>query len=341
MSVGGEKYIPFCRLSSFVRIAVNPDYKRFGIDNLTDDMYALFHKRTIDICACTLPSVAVFFNDEKINVKDFEKYSELFIDGNKTDKPRVYEKNDRWEILALPSEEGSFEQVSFVNGINTIRGGKHVDYIANQIIKSLTEIATKKKKTVKAQHIKDNLRIFVKALIVNPAFDSQTKEALTTPQTKFGSKIDLSDGFITKLYKTGLVDKAANLTEFHQEKKLTKTDGKKTNRIIVPKLDDANFAGTKKSGDCILILTEGDSAKTMAISGLSVVGRDYYGVFPLRGKVMNTKDTNTEKINKNEEINHLKKILGLEHGKKYDDLSRLRYGSIVIMTDQDHDGSHI
>ena len=339
-----EKTKPTVKASSkqpYTKITLNPDYKRFGIDNLTNDMYMLFHKRTIDICACTLPTVSVFFNDEKINVKDFEKYSELFIDGNKTDKPRVYEKNDRWEVLALPSEEGSFEQVSFVNGINTIRGGKHVDYIANQIIKSLTEIATKKKKAVKAQHIKDNLRIFVKALIVNPAFDSQTKEALTTPQTKFGSKIDLSDGFITKLYKTGLVDKAANLTEFHQEKKLTKTDGKKTNRIIVPKLDDANFAGTKKSGECILILTEGDSAKTMAISGLSVVGRDYYGVFPLRGKVMNTKDTNAEKINKNDEINNLKKILGLEHGKKYDDISRLRYGSIVIMTDQDHDGSHI
>ena len=339
-----EKTKPTVKASSkqpYTKITLNPDYKRFGIDNLTNDMYMLFHKRTIDICACTLPTVSVFFNNEKINVKDFEKYSELFIDCNKTDKPRVYEKNDRWEVLALPSEEGSFEQVSFVNGINTIRGGKHVDYIANQIIKSLTEIATKKKKAVKAQHIKDNLRIFVKALIVNPAFDSQTKEALTTPQTKFGSKIDLSDGFITKLYKTGLVDKAANITEFHQEKKLTKTDGKKTNRIIVPKLDDANFAGTKKSGECILILTEGDSAKTMAISGLSVVGRDYYGVFPLRGKVMNTKDTNAEKINKNDEINNIKKILGLEHGKKYDDLSRLRYGSIVIMTDQDHDGSHI
>lgn len=58
----------------------------------------------------------------------------------------------------------------------------------------------------------------------------------------------------------------------------------------IPKLDDANDAGGKRSKQCTLILTEGDSAKTLAISGLSVVGRDLYGVFPLRGKLLNVRD---------------------------------------------------
>ena len=174
-------------------------------------------------------------------------------------------------------------QVSFVNGINTSRGGKHIDYITGQITKRLSEmVASKTKKEVKPQHIKDNLAIFVKCLIVNPSFDTQTKDALTTPSAKFGSKCELSDKFMTALYKSGLADKAISLTEFHQEKKVAKTDGKKTNRIIVPKLDDANLAGTRHSQECTLILTEGDSAKTMAIAGLSVVGRDRYGVFPDR-----------------------------------------------------------
>jgi DNA topoisomerase-2 len=200
---------------------------------------------------------------------------------------------------------------------------------------------SKKKKAVKAQHIKDNLFVFVKALIVNPSFDSQSKETLTTPVAKFGSKCELSEKFYDKLFKIGIVDKALSITEFYDKKKLVKTDGKKISRIIVPKLDDANLAGTKDSADCTLILTEGDSAKTLAVAGLSIIGRDKYGVFPLRGKILNVKDATLQKITDNNEITAIKKILGLEQNKKYTDLSQLRYGSIMIMTDQDHDGSHI
>lgn len=72
---------------------------------------------------------------------------------------------------------------------------------------------------------------------------------------------------------------------------LKKTDGSKKKRLTgIPKLDDANEAGGRNSKDCTLILTEGDSAKALAVAGLSVVGRDYFGVFPLRGKVLNVRD---------------------------------------------------
>jgi DNA topoisomerase-2 len=200
----------------------------------------------------------------------------------------------------------------------------------------------KKKKTIKPQHIKENLFIFVKSTIENPTFDSQTKETLTTLVTKFGSKCELSDKFYEKLYKSGIIEMALSATDVVEQKKLVKTDGKKVNKIIVPKLDDANLAGTKDSKDCTLILTEGDSAKTMAISGLSVVGRDKYGVYPLKGKIINVKDISLQKITDNNEITNLKKILGLEQNKDYSKgIDTLRYGKIMIMTDQDHDGSHI
>ncbi len=325
----------------YTKITFIPDYQRFGLTGMTEDIYELFRRRTIDAAACTNKNVSVFFNDEKLPVKDFEKYAELFID--KTEDPLIYEIcNDRWEIAVSLSRNGTYEQISFVNGINTIRGGTHVNYITNTIIKKLSDlIESKKKKTIKAQVLKDNLFIFLKSTIVNPAFDSQSKETLTTPVAKFGSKCDISDKFIEKLYKTNIVEKALSLTEFQNQKKLTKTDGKKTSKLIIPKLDDANLAGTKDSESCTLILTEGDSAKTMAIAGLSVIGRDRYGVFPLRGKVMNVKDAAIQKISDNAEITALKKILGLEQNKKYNDVSSLRYGSIMILTDQDHDGSHI
>lgn len=323
-------------------ISFLPDYERFGMSGMTEDMYQLFNRRVFDCCATTDKSVSVYYNDVKIPIKDFEKYVELFLE-NKDEQPRVYEfSNDRWEVAVAQSKTGIFEQISFVNGVNTLRGGRHVEYITNMVVKKLTDMTlAKKKKTIKPQHIKDNIFVFVKCLVVNPSFDSQTKETLTTQVSKFGSKCDLSDKFYDKLFKCGIVDKALSLTEFHEQKKLVKTDGKKVSKIIVPKLDDANLAGTKNSVECTLILTEGDSAKTMAISGLSVIGRDRYGVFPLRGKIMNVKDAATNKISDNAEITALKKIIGLEQNKKYTNLSDLRYGKIMIMTDQDHDGSHI
>jgi len=325
----------------YTQISFIPDYERFGMKNMSDDIYKLFHRRVIDACATTPKDVSVYFNGEKLMIKDFEKYCELFLD--KKEQPFVYEAcGERWEVVASISSSGSFEFLSFVNGINTIKGGKHIEYITNMITKNLVDMTlTKKKKTVKTQHIKDNLFVFVKALIVNPSFDSQSKETLTTPVAKFGSKCELSEKFYDKLFKIGIVDKALSITEFYDKKKLVKTDGKKLSRIIVSKLDDANFAGTKQSAECTLILTEGDSAKTMAISGLSVIGRDKYGVFPLRGKILNVKDATLQKISDNNEITAIKKIMGLEQNKKYTDLSQLRYGSIMIMTDQDHDGSHI
>ena len=339
-----ERDKPIVKASSkapYTQITFIPDYERFGIKNITDDIYKLFHRRVIDACATTNKDVSVSFNGEKISIKDFEKYCELFLD--KKEQPLIYEAcGERWEIAASISNSGSFEYLSFVNGINTIKGGKHIEYITNMITKNLVDMTlNKKKKAVKTQHIKDNLIIFVKALIVNPSFDSQSKETLTTPVAKFGSKCELSEKFYEKLFKSGIIDKALSITEFYDKKKLVKTDGKKISRIIVPKLDDANFAGTKQSDECTIIFTEGDSAKTMAISGLSVIGRDKYGVFPLRGKILNVKDATMQKISDNNEIGAIKKILGLEQNKKYKDISELRYGSIMIMTDQDHDGSHI
>lgn len=126
---------------------------------------------------------------------------------------------------------------------------------------------------------------------------------------------------------------------------MAKTSGSKKSKLKgIPKLEDANDAGTKNSLNCTLILTEGDSAKSLAVSGLGVVGRDHYGVFPLRGKLLNVREATHKQILENAEINNLIKILGLQYKKKYttmDDLKTLRYGKLMIMTDQDQDGSHI
>lgn len=142
--------------------------------------------------------------------------------------------------------------------------------------------------------------------------------------------------------KTGIIEAVLSFAKFKTDQMMKKSDGVKTSRISgIVKLEDANNAGSRKGKDCTLILTEGDSAKALAVSGLSVVGRDNYGVFPLRGKLLNVREAASDQILKNVEIQHIKQIMGLKHKTEYTSVDGLRYGSLMIMTDQDHDGSHI
>jgi DNA topoisomerase-2 len=336
-----EKYTK----KSFTKITFYPDYPRFHMDGLDDDIEGLLLKRVYDMAAITDKSVSVYLNEQKIELKDFESYVDLYI-GAKSETKRVHEEmGERWEVIVCDSNDDKMEQVSFVNGIYTWKGGKHVEALATTISTKLAKYVEgkgKKKIQLKPSVIRDNMWIFAKTTIEDPSFDSQTKEYLTTPPAKFGSKFTVSDKFIEKIAKLDIVEKAIRLSEFKDSKILTKTDGKKTNHIRgIPKLDDANWAGTPQSSQCTLILTEGDSAKAFAIAGLSVIGRDRYGVFPLRGKLLNVREAADEKVSKNEEIKNLKIILGLQQGKEYETTGDLRYGSIMILTDADVDGSHI
>ena len=268
--------------------------------------------------------------------------------GDKSVSPRVYEEpNDRWEFAVSLSPTHEFIQISFVNGIHTSKGGKHVEYILNQITKKLIEYIEKKKKTkVNPNSIKEQIVLFIRCDIENPAFDSQTKDYMNTPSSKFGSKCEVSDKFIEKIAKMGIMDAACALTEIKENKAAKKTDGTKSKSIRgIPKLTDANWAGTEKSKDCMIIFCEGDSAKAGIISGLSSEDRNIIGVYPMKGKILNVRGENIKKISENKEITEIKKILGLETGKEYktmdDVFKNLRYGKVLFMTDQDLDGSHI
>ena len=158
------------------------------------------------------------------------------------------------------------------------------------------------------------------------------------------SSVKLSDKFMKAVEKSGVVDSIMQFAKFKANQALKRKGGtKKTKLTGITKLDDANNAGTAKSKDCTLIITEGDSAKSLAVSGLSVVGRDFYGVFPLKGKPLNVRDATHAQIMKNEETMNLVEIMGLKFGTTYteENIKSLRYGHLMIMADQDHDGSHI
>lgn len=330
----------------FVRISFQPDLTRF-VGLQLKEMIGVLHTRVIELAALAGKEVKVTWNGEHVVTNTFEKFIHLF---TKDSAAVAYEKcSDRWEVGAVlartlydDDESPDEKHVSFANGIHTRKGGKHVETVTRHILGDFCEAATKKKVAIKPSQLKDSVIFFVNATIVNPSFDSQTKDTLTTPANKFGSQFKPSGKLVETLMKIGLLEEAQNILDAKAAKDAKKTDGTKKRTIRgMPKLEDALWAGTAKSPECTLILTEGDSAATSAITGLKVVGREAWGVFPLRGKLLNVKDISQEKFNKNEELTAIKKILGLEQGKTYKDVKSLRYGRVMIMADQDLDGSHI
>uniref|UniRef100_A0A672PNK0 DNA topoisomerase 2 n=1 Tax=Sinocyclocheilus grahami TaxID=75366 RepID=A0A672PNK0_SINGR len=333
-------------------VTFQPDLAKFKMEKLDKDIVALLTRRAYDV-AGSCRGVKVMLNGKKLPVNGFRSYVDLYV-KDKLDETGVALKvvnemvNERWEVCLTMSEKG-FQQISFVNSIATTKGGRHVDYVVDQIVAKLIEVVKKKNKagvSVKPFQVKNHVSVFVNALIENPTFDSQTKENMTLQTKSFGSKCTLSEKFIKAATNCGIVESILNWVKFKAQTQLNKKCSSVKHSKIkgIPKLDDANDAGGKHSSECTLILTEGDSAKSLAVSGLGVIGRDRYGVFPLRGKMLNVREATHKQIMENAEINNIIKIVGLQYKKSYDDpesLKSLRYGKIMIMTDQDQDGSHI
>ncbi|XP_021233800.1 DNA topoisomerase 2-alpha isoform X2 [Numida meleagris] len=352
MGKAGEMKLKYFDGEDYTCVTFQPDLSKFKMTILDKDIVALMSRRAYDIAGST-KDVKVFLNGKRLPVKGFRSYVDLYL-KDKVDETGnalkvIHEEvNSRWEVCLTLSEKG-FQQVSFVNSIATTKGGRHVDYVADQIVTKLIDVVKRKNKNgvgVKPFQVKNHMWIFVNSLIENPTFDSQTKENMTLQAKSFGSTCKLSEKFIKGAVGCGIVESILNWVKFKAQTQLNKKCSavKHTKIKGVPKLDDANDAGSKNSTDCTLILTEGDSAKTLAVSGLGVVGRDKYGVFPLRGKILNVREASHKQIMENAEINNIIKIVGLQYKKNYEDqesLKSLRYGKIMIMTDQDQDGSHI
>ena len=317
------------KICPYVSITFYPDWKRFGGPG---DFAKLVEKRTWD-AAMWCSKAEVYFNKKLLKVPSLAEYAQAYV-GN---SPIAKMHTENFDIVVAHSLSGAFQQCSWVNGIATTKGGSHIDKVVKALVDELGK--DKRCSTLKPAQIKASLFVFVRAVVVNPTFSSQTKAECTSKITEV---IDLKPKFIKDVLASGVLDDLLALGLAKVDKELKKTDGAKKSRITgIPKLDDANWAGGSRSSQCTLIVTEGDSAKALAIAGLSVVGRDTYGVFPLRGKPRNVRDATLKQVTENEEFSAIKKILGLQHGKVYNSLRELRYGRIMIMTDADLDGSHI
>merc|ERR1719331_3620218 len=278
---------PFERSADYTEVTFWPDLERFHMTKLSDDIVDFMTKRVYDIAGTsqrgTTDGIQVFLNghrvktggDKGVNIKGFGDYINMYL---KQSDPRIHEvANDRWEYC-ISISDGQFNQVSFVNSICTNKGGTHVTHVSEQVIAAILKKVNAKNRggmEIKPFHVRNHLWVFVNALIENPAFDSQTKDTLTTKQAKFGSKCEVSEESIQRVLKSGIIDIVLHWAKAKQDidlkKKLKVTTQNMSRCLGIPKLEDANDAGTKNSKYCTLILTEGDSAKSLAVAGLGVI----------------------------------------------------------------------
>lgn len=330
-----------CKQLNGVEISFIPDLAKFNTtkEEFQSVVSKLIQARVYDLTVTTKDNVKIYYNGKMLQIKSLSRYVSMY-DTNA--KPIIDEQSNQWKVAILPST--NHNAIGFVNSI-ACHQGTHINHVLNSII---DEIAKSKKivgkNNVKAC-IKNHIQIFVISGIVNPSFDSQCKTKLVTPIKNFKFKYTPSEDMIKKLLKSDIVNMVSEDLSRNEEKSLKKSDGNANKtHIRVPKLRDADKAGTKDRDKCTLILTEGDSAMSLILAGISVVGFKYYGCFPLKGKLMNPQTSTISAYANNTEINNIKKILGLVEKKKYtaeDIKNSLRYSKVMCAVDADVDGAHI
>lgn len=325
----------------FTHVTWTPDFARLGIAKYSKDIINYYCRYVID--TAMLAKVKVYFNNELIPVKNIEEYAQLYM--RVPTKEILIIKTNKAEIAITPSN-GEYQAISFANGVHTSNGGTHVDAWSEAIFRPIVNKFNKPKKPqINIKDVKQFFRIFVVVSVAKPTFDSQDKSRLESPAVVASVK----SSHIATIMKWSVVDKIEDIVRSKEMSVLKKTERKRTGFTKIEGLDPANNEGTKYSNDCTLILCEGLSAKTYAVQGIDVgvfgkEGRDWFGIYPLRGKVLNVRNNKATTIAKNAVVSDLIKIMGLKYGVDYTidkNFKTLRYGKIMILTDSDSDGIHI
>ena len=328
----------------YTRITYKPDLKRFGMECIDNDSFKIIEKRVYEIAGCNA-NLTIYFNGKRIIMRSFRDYCQMYIED---DGLLLYEENKNWQVGVSVSHTGSFQQVSYVNCVNTFDGGTHNDHILNQIVPTLREKISKKFKTdILPGQIKNHMFLFINATVINPAFSSQTKEKLITDIKNFGTEIKLTDKFINSIYKSEITNSITDWLDQKKvadEKKAEREANKAISKVKVDKLIDCKWAGTAKKDKCRLILTEGDSAMSAYRANRDP---NVDAGLPLRGKSLNVRDLPKTKVMENTEIMAVMSAMGLKFGEspiKFDQKGNIiedktRFGTIQIYTDADVDGT--
>ena len=321
------------------------DFSRFETDLKTfdDDFINIIHKRCIDAAAAN-PGLKVVFNcggeDIEWKFKKLDEYIDLYSNIlNIADK--IPFENDLCTALIFPD---SSVDVGFVNGAECSKG-THMKALRNEINQAVVDYISKKDKIkdLTARGVDNKYSVFININVSNPAYDSQTKDTLTTPIEKFSKdekiKWEVNEKFLNKIIKSEIValvrDWYKQKTAAEDEKALRKIN-RETNKGL-KRPDKYITCSSRRKNERQLWIFEGDSAKAGFRGGRNP---DIQAGYTMRGVPLNCYGMTPLQIMKNEVFNDIVTILGLKWGKEFD-INELNFGKIVISTDADVDGDKI
>lgn len=291
-------------------VTFKPDLKRFGLTEITEDHLIVLKDRLYNVQIC-YPEIQFEFNKEKIKTGTTAQIASRI----HSDALPLSANTDITKIILAPSgDDQEFRYVSYVNGLNLINGGSHIDYIMNNICNELRPMIKRKWKIeVVPSQIKQHLFLGIwTSGFTNPKFDSQSKERLTNTQaeisaffnsldyTKIAKKIIATDNIIMPMIEAILYRKE------QAEKKAAKAALKSSAKI---KSDKLIPAVNKNPEEMSIFLAEGLSALS---SFLPSRDPKHHAGYALRGKVLNTNDMKKEEVALNKELAELLSIIGLD-----------------------------
>ena len=259
--------------------------------------------------------------------------------------PLINFKNNHLEFSFTHTNGYGESYRSYVNGQYTSDGGTHEAAFKEGILKGINEFYHK---SWAAPEIRDGIVATIAIKVMNPVFESQTKNKLGNTDVRSWIVPEVKEAVIDCLMKNkdiakGLEDKIINNEKVHKEEAAVRNGAKEKAKrvsINIPKLKECRYhlnstsqAHREEAEKSMIFLTEGDSA-----AGTITQARnsDYQAVFALRGKILNVQGKNRTEIYKNEELYNMMIALGIEES-----MDNLRYGKVVIATDADVDGFHI
>lgn len=348
----GKPSIKKKKTVGYTCVSFRPDLSLFDMESMDDTILGLFYKTCLDMAM--IVRIPVLINGEKKHIKSFKDYVQLYPiadpklmvawDNNDLQK----KKEEALEVVIVPSFDEEFHEIAFVNGIYNREGGTHSDAVGGEFFKGILHKLNKNRTThlFTIKDVRPYFMIFVNAVLVNPTFSNQSKTRLNSPTPKVQIEARHIQNVCTKW---GFMEKMNDLLKMREMSVLKKTEKKQRGYHRIEGLDHANKAGSKDSKDCTLILCEGLSAKTYAVTGLDIgwngkKGRDWFGIFALRGKLLNVRNATNDSISSNKEITSIIQALNIKHRVDYtneDNFSSLSYGKVMIITDADVDGLHI
>jgi DNA topoisomerase-2 len=327
----------------YTQVSYSPDFARFGASQFDEETFQLYAARCAEVAyTCQIP---VIFNGQEFDLKNVFDYAGLFFPITKSNAISYTDPEGTYEICLVDSP-GEAVCASFVNGIITKQGGVHVDAAYSVIVAKTVALLGKAAEgvSITKRDMVSHVSVFLNCRLNQPGFKSQAKEYLTKPTPK----IDIPDDVMKNVKRWKLMEQMVAIIEQKQKAKLKKTDGKKTRRAKSERIRDANFAGGPRAHEATGILCEGDSAEGYINVWIDQVpdrqGRDYFGSLPLHGKILNILNAEFLQMFENDDLKLIKEMFGLEEDVNYMIealLRRLRYGTVLIVTDPDTDGKHI